>query len=135
MSKTVKAALILGGVLFTVSIVLGALGAHALKPILNADQLDGFLVAVKYQQLQGIGLLILGVIFHLFPMRASGWIVWSVTLGTVLFSGSIYVLVFGNNINEGLKSVIGPITPIGGLLMIIGWALFVWSAAMSKNAR
>lgn len=132
MSKTVKAALMLGGVLFTLSIVLGALGAHALKSTLDSDQLASFLTAVRYQQFQGIGLVLLALVFHMFPIRATRWILWSVVVGTVLFSGSIYALVFSPDMSEGLRSLVGPITPIGGLLMILGWALFVWSVAMQK---
>jgi uncharacterized membrane protein YgdD (TMEM256/DUF423 family) len=100
------------------SVVLGAFGAHALKKNLSVDQLHSFEVGVKYQMYHAIVLLTLG----LHSGNISSAIYWCFTLGVILFSFSIYGLVLSDAKGKKLR-FLGPITPIGGLLLIIGWFL------------
>ena len=106
------------------SIVLGAFGAHAFKKILSEEKLSSFEVGVRYQMYAALTLLILG--FNLdFELYSERLAFYSLTAGTLLFSFSIYFLSFADYWNKNLK-FLGPITPLGGLFMIIGWiALFV----------
>jgi len=106
------------------SIVLGAFGAHAFKKILSEEKLSSFEVGVRYQMYAALTLLILG--FNLdFELYSERLAFYSLTAGTLLFSFSIYFLSFADYWKKNLK-FLGPITPLGGLFMIIGWiALFV----------
>lgn len=99
-----------------VGVVLGALGAHALKGRLTADQLSSWDTGVRYQLFHALALIavVLLVDRGIPGLRVSA-ICFSV--GVVLFSGSIYLLCLG----MGPRAVLGPITPLGGLTLIAGW--------------
>mgnify|MGYP000381748025 FL=1 len=108
------------------AIILGAFGAHALKKVLNDEQLKSFETGVKYQMYHAIVLLLLG--FHLeFTQPIESYIVYSFIGGILLFSFSIYGLVISSAKNKKLR-FLGPITPLGGLLLTIGWGLFLYYA-------
>jgi uncharacterized membrane protein YgdD (TMEM256/DUF423 family) len=99
-------------------IVLGALGAHALKASLAAPQLESFETGVRYQLLMALFFLVLAVL----PVsdRAKRFSGWTGLLGVLFFSGSIYML--STRVMHGLPvGFLGPVTPIGGLLMIAAW--------------
>ncbi|WP_299129037.1 DUF423 domain-containing protein [uncultured Winogradskyella sp.] len=112
------------GALFgMLAIIFGAFGAHALKKILTEEQLNSFETGIKYQMYHAILLLILG--FNI--AYTSKAMYWCFTIGVILFSFSIYGLVLSDAKGKKLK-VLGPITPIGGLLMVIGWLLLLSKA-------
>ena len=98
------------------SVIFGAFGAHALKKILSKEQLHSFEVGIKYQMFHAIVLLVLGFNFE----NITNATYWCFTIGVVLFSFSIYGLVLSDAKGKKLK-FLGPITPLGGLLLIIGW--------------
>ncbi|WP_396601859.1 DUF423 domain-containing protein [Algibacter sp. R77976] len=104
------------------SVILGAFGAHALKKILSTDQLHSFEVGVKYQMYHAIVLLALG--FNANNITSA--IYWCFTVGIILFSFSIYGLVLSDAKGKKLR-FLGPITPIGGLLLVSGWFLLLIS--------
>jgi len=108
------------------AIILGAFGAHALKKILNEEQLKSFETGVKYQMYHAIVLLLLGVQLE-FTQPIENYIVYSFICGVVLFSFSIYGLVISSAKHKKLR-FLGPITPLGGLLLTIGWGLFLYYA-------
>ncbi len=115
--------LLTGILLIILSIILGAFGAHTLKETykLEPDQLNAFETGVRYQMYHGIAFLILPFIFSKINSTGKSAF-WLLLLGVILFSGSIYGLTFANVAGvETVKKAIGPITPIGGLLLIIGW--------------
>jgi len=117
--------LISGAVLGILSIVLGAFGAHALKKVLSEERLSSFEVGVRYQMYAAITLLIIG--FHLdFSSSIENWTYYGLFWGCILFSGSIYILSFKDLLKFNMK-FIGPITPLGGLLMIVGWLMLLIS--------
>ena len=105
------------------SVIFGAFGAHALKKILSKDQLHSFEVGVKYQMYHAIVLLVLS--FN--PTFVTVGTYWCFTIGIVLFSFSIYGLVLSDAKGRKLR-FLGPITPIGGLLLITGWLLILSNA-------
>lgn len=112
---------IITGALFgMLAIIFGAFGAHALKKILSEDQLKSFETGVKYQMYHAIVLLLLGFNFQF----STSAMYWCFTLGIVLFSFSIYGLVISDAKGKKLK-FLGPITPIGGLLFVVGWLLLI----------
>lgn len=100
------------------SVIFGAFGAHALKKVLSIEQQKSFETGVKYQMFHAIVLLVLG--FN--PEYTSALIYWSFTLGITLFSFSIYGLVLTDAKGKKMR-LLGPITPIGGLLLVLGWSL------------
>ncbi|WP_397363599.1 DUF423 domain-containing protein [Olleya sp. R77988] len=102
------------------SVIFGAFGAHALKKVLSKDQLHSFEVGVKYQMYHAIVLLILG--FN--SQNITPAIYWCFTVGIILFSFSIYGLVLSDAKGKKLR-FLGPVTPIGGLLLVIGWLLLL----------
>ncbi len=105
------------------SVIFGAFGAHALKNTLSSDQLSSFEVGVKYQMYHALLLLVLGCN----PNYVTASIYWCLTLGIVLFSFSIYGLVLSDAKGKKLR-FLGPITPVGGLLLIAGWLQLLLNA-------
>lgn len=104
-----------------VAIILGALGAHKLEDLLSPDKLDGFKTGVQYHIYHAFALLIVNGVTAFTQLKGIKTINWLFNLGILLFSGSIYLLsTLEISHLEGLK-VLGPVTPIGGLLFIIGW--------------
>ena len=118
-------AIISGGLFGFSAILLGAFGAHLLKKKLTSDQLQSFETGVKYQMYHAILLLVLG-----FNLKTNGSIdnaiIYAFIIGTFLFSFSIYALVISSANNKKLK-FLGPITPLGGLFLVIGWAGLIWN--------
>jgi len=113
------ATLIIATLFGSSAIILGAFGAHAFKKLISAEKLASFEVGVRYQMYSALILLILG--FQLdFDIYSERLAVYGITAGTILFSFSIYFLSFAEYWKKNLK-FLGPITPLGGLLMLIGW--------------
>ncbi|MGV0994853.1 DUF423 domain-containing protein [Empedobacter falsenii] len=106
------------------AVILGAFGAHAFKKILPAEKLASFEVGVRYQIYHAIVLLAVGMYFQ-FNNGLERSAAWCLIAGTFVFSVSIYLLSFAEHWNTNLK-FLGPITPLGGLFMIIGWGLLAW---------
>lgn len=103
------------------AIILGAFGAHKFKKIMSFELLQSFETGVKYQMYHAIVLLVLG--FHLeFTSSLENWMAYCFISGTILFSFSIYLLCFASFKEKSWK-FLGPLTPIGGLLLLIGWGL------------
>jgi uncharacterized membrane protein YgdD (TMEM256/DUF423 family) len=108
-----------GAIFGVLAIILGAFGAHALKKVLSAEKLASFETGVRYQMYNSLFLLLLG--FNSTPdFGHIRWAFYLVTAGTVLFSFSIYLLSLAEPLKQRFK-FLGPVTPIGGLLMILGW--------------
>ena len=119
-------AIITGATFGLLAIILGAFGAHALKKVLSADKLASFEVGVRYQTYTALFLLILGYNAN-FELGLVQWAYYLVTMGTVLFSFSIYLLSLSEYLKKNFK-FLGPITPLGGVLMILGWGCLLLSA-------
>lgn len=102
------------------AVVFGAFGAHALKKILSNEQLKSFETGVKYQMYHTLVLLFIGNHFKS-PYQLMSW---CFIIGIILFSFSIYGLVLSDAKGNKMK-FLGPITPLGGLLLIIGWVLLL----------
>ncbi|MGB1210316.1 MAG: DUF423 domain-containing protein [Lacinutrix venerupis] len=119
-SQTLIATAALFGML---AVIFGAFGAHTLKKTLSKEQLQSFEVGVKYQMYHAIVLLVLG--FDQGPKSSA--IYWCFVFGIILFSFSIYGLVLSDAKGKKLK-FLGPITPLGGLLLVTGWFLLLFNA-------
>lgn len=115
--------LVIGAVYGLLSVVLGAFGAHALKKIISSEKLTSFETGVRYQMYSALFLLIVGYILK-FESPSEKWISILMIAGTFIFSFSIYLLSMSEAWNMNFK-FLGPITPIGGLMMIISWAMLI----------
>jgi len=122
--------LIIGALYGLISVILGAFGAHAFKKILSLERLESFETGVRYQMYAAFFLLIVGYILK-FDTSSQKWISLLMIFGTILFSVSIYLLSFQDYWGVNLK-FLGPITPLGGLLMIISWGMLIFYFAKAK---
>ncbi len=98
------------------SVALGAFGAHALRSRLAARDLEIFETAVRYQMYHALALFIVAALLTRELAHASN-AAWAFTTGIVLFSGSLYAMVF-----TGARWL-GAITPLGGVAFLVGWGL------------
>jgi uncharacterized membrane protein YgdD (TMEM256/DUF423 family) len=122
---------LIGSLLALIAVVAGAFGAHALKEVLNPEQLSSYSTAVRYQMIHALALLIISRL-NLAP-KISQSVYWCMLIGVILFSGSIYGLHLGPLITRSNWYFLGPITPIGGLLLIIGWFLVLLSQLKKRK--
>jgi uncharacterized membrane protein YgdD (TMEM256/DUF423 family) len=123
------AAAIFGGL----AIALGAFGAHSLEKITTDEKtLHGFQTAVQYQMYHALALLAVAIIFEKFTNR---WIKWAgncFIAGIILFSGSLYLLTFLKLQESNAVKLVGPVTPLGGILFIAGW-IFLLTGVLKKK--
>jgi uncharacterized membrane protein YgdD (TMEM256/DUF423 family) len=115
--------LLIGALAGFTGVTLGAFGAHALRGRLSPEMLAVFETGVRYQIYHALAIMATGLI----AARMGGWLIvsagWLLTAGIVLFSGSLYLLVF-----TGVTRL-GAITPIGGVAFLLGWACLALAAA------
>lgn len=128
-----KSVVIVAGVLIMLAIVLGAMGAHVLKEVLSSNGFESYKTATQYQMYMGLALLILGLNYARFRKQRFKWFFGLILTGTLLFCLSIYGLVFLESSGSGLRRILGPITPLGGTLMIIGWLVFIFQFFMHNE--
>ena len=115
----------IGALYGLLAVIFGAFGAHALKKSFTEDQLKSFETGVKHQMYHAILLVVLGFNFG-FTTPLETYIAYCFILGTFLFSFSIYGLCLSASKGKKIK-FLGPITRIGGLLLVIGGGLLFYS--------
>ncbi|NNT70776.1 DUF423 domain-containing protein [Flavobacterium sp. IMCC34852] len=113
------------------AIILGAFGAHALKKHLTVEELVTFETGVKYQMYHALFLLFLGLT-TLVTEKSKKTIFQLVLFGVIFFSGSIYLLATKTITGIDFKPL-GIVTPIGGTLLILGWAVLLWQILKDKR--
>lgn len=116
-----------------IAIVLGAFGAHALKKVLNAEQLITFEVGVKYQMYHALFLLFVAL-SSIIPDKVKRTISILVVMGIFFFSGSIYLLAT-NDLTRFDFKIIGFVTPVGGLLLIAAWLYLLVLVFKQRNYK
>ena len=124
-----KKILITASLFGAVAVVLGAFGAHGLKNLISADALTIWAKGVGYQFYHTFALLFLS------QLKESKWTNMAYrffSFGILFFSGSLYLLATRTVTEISFVNFIGPITPIGGLLFIIGWIMLLLSALKTK---
>jgi len=108
-------------------VVIGAFAAHGLKPLLSLKEINNFETGVKYQFYHAFALIILGILGAIIPLnerlfKVAGFLFF---IGIILFSGSLYLLSTQSLFNI-IIPLLGPITPLGGSLLILGWVFTAW---------
>jgi uncharacterized membrane protein YgdD (TMEM256/DUF423 family) len=123
-----KQILQLAGISGALAVGLGAFGAHSLEALLIQNgRLDTFQTAVNYHFYHTLALLGIGVLASVKPdWKGISFAAWSMVLGILIFSGSLYVL--------SLTGItwLGAITPLGGLAFILGWSSLVYLSFKNK---
>jgi len=112
--------LTLGGTSAFLAVALGAFAAHGLKASLAPDMLTTFEVGVRYQMYHALAMIAAGLVYAIRPVRTLAVAGGLFVLGTLLFSGSLYVLTL-----SGVRAF-GMVTPFGGVAFLAGWLCFVW---------
>ncbi|SFU28852.1 Uncharacterized membrane protein YgdD, TMEM256/DUF423 family [Pustulibacterium marinum] len=122
--KTQKYILTTAAFLGMLTVILGAFGAHGLKKIVDADAVATYETGIRYQMYHVFALLFLGL--SKIKPRQQKIISVLFLIGILFFSGSIYLLTFKSKFSVDI-SFLGPITPVGGLFLIAGWAALAYS--------
>jgi len=113
-----KIFLLAGSLLGGLGVMIGAFGAHGLKDYLKEiGRTDTFEKGVHFQFFHALALLAVGILIMKVDDKLMNYAGWCFIAGTVIFSGSLYILCM-TNVGKW-----GAITPIGGTLFIIGWVL------------
>ena len=110
--------IVTGAILGAIGVILGALGAHMLKGILSESSLESFSTGVRYQMYHAIFLIALGAVI----LKNMKVIYYLTVTGVIFFSLSIYLLNLGPVWGMSMP-FLGPITPLGGLMLIAAWIL------------
>lgn len=118
-------------ILICLAIVLGAIGAHSVKKMVDSDGLDIFKTGVNYQMYMGLGLLAVGLNADKFVFQLK-WFFRFGFGGVLIFSGLLYVLAFKEF--HGLN-FLGAIVPIGGTLMIVSWVILIYNLLRSPKTN
>lgn len=131
-SQQTRTALLLAGVLGLLGVGIGALGAHGLRPtLLERGTLMAFETGARYHLYHALAIFVAAVWLRGATSGTELCAKWAVRLwaaGIVLFSGSLYWLALGG------PRWLGPVTPVGGILLLVGWALVLAAALNRENA-
>ena len=117
MNSIARLFLAIGSISGALAVILGAFGAHGLKSRLSEKMLANYMTGVEYHFYHTFALLAVGLLAMHLPSRLLSAGGWAFIIGILIFSGSLYVMAL-----TGITKL-GAITPIGGLLFIIGWTL------------
>ncbi|MES2567638.1 MAG: DUF423 domain-containing protein [Bacteroidota bacterium] len=127
------------GLLGSIAVALGALGAHFLKGklpsgLITHDQLNGFDTAVKYQMYHVLAMFGLILLSKNNNHKFIKWAYYSFLIGIIMFSGSLYFMCTRDLLGANWLIALGPITPIGGLFFIAGW-IFIALIGFQKEGK
>jgi uncharacterized membrane protein YgdD (TMEM256/DUF423 family) len=122
-----KAFLVLGSLLAGLAVALGAFGAHGLKKLVDADTVGTYQTGVQYQMYHALALLLLAILAERFSHSLLNYAGVFFIGGIILFSGSLYLIASLKAMNKVIPTMVGIMTPIGGLFFILGWIFFLIS--------
>ena len=114
-----------------VAVLLGAFGAHGLKALIDGPALEIWQKGVDYQFYHTLALLYLST-FARYRNKLINIAYFCFTFGMILFSGSLYLLATRTLLNIEFTALLGPVTPIGGLLFVLGWIMLFFAAVKDK---
>lgn len=118
---------LIGAIFAAIAIALGAFGAHGLKEIVSERMLQNFETGVRYQMYGALGLMLIALastVVKDYKKLATGAML--IVVGMIIFSGSLYIMALTG------ATILGAITPIGGVSLIAGWSFVVWGIVVNK---
>lgn len=124
LSMKLITAVFTGSVFMFLGVLFGALGSHALKARLTPDALQSYMIAIRYMLFHGVAILAL-VSLPFLDEASKGRIAFLLVAGVIVFSGSIMVL-STKAMHQLNVSWLGPVTPLGGLLLLAGWGYLIF---------
>ena len=116
-----KIYLVIGILLAGLAVGLGAFGAHGLKKVVSAEDVATYQTGVQYQMYHAFALLFVGILSGRIYNGHVSYAGVLFTAGIILFSGSLYLIVSLHAMSKAVPKMIGILTPIGGLMFILGW--------------
>jgi uncharacterized membrane protein YgdD (TMEM256/DUF423 family) len=122
-----KLFLILGTLLAGLGVALGAFGAHGLKKLVDADTIAIYQTGVQYQMYHALALIAVGILAQRIDNASIHYAGFFFIGGIVCFSGSLYLLSSFRAMNKVVPTFVYPITPLGGILFILGWVLLLFA--------
>lgn len=123
-----------GTLLAAIGVILGAFGAHALKAKLTAEQLHVFQTGIHYHFYHAIGIIIAGMLLYKIESPLVNYSGIAFIVGIIFFSGSLYLLSTSSITGlDNYRSILGPITPLGGLSFILGWVFLAVAIFKTKS--
>lgn len=115
------------------AVALGAFGAHGLERVTSEEKiLKSFQTGVQYQMYHALALLAVGILYDKLSVSWMKWAGLSFIAGIILFSGSLYLLTFLKIQGSNASSIVGPITPLGGVSFIAGWLCLMMAVVRKK---
>lgn len=109
----------LGAILAALSVALGAFGAHTFKVALEAsNRTETFETAARYQMYGALTLIFVGILIDKVPHKFLTWAGYAFLVGTIIFSGSLYLICATG------VTMWGAVAPLGGTSLMVGWVLF-----------
>jgi uncharacterized membrane protein YgdD (TMEM256/DUF423 family) len=122
--------ILIGSISGGLSVITGAFGAHGLRDQFTPRQMEIYQTACHYQLAHALALLAVGILAGTVAKDSSSLTIsgWAFTIGTIIFSGSLYALALTD------IKILGAITPIGGLAFIVGWFSLAYTAFKMSNA-
>jgi uncharacterized membrane protein YgdD (TMEM256/DUF423 family) len=122
-----KLFLVIGTILAGLAVALGAFGAHGLKKLVDAETVGIYQTGVQYQMYHALALIAVGILAQRMETALINYAGFLFVGGIVLFSGSLYLLASFKAMNKSVPSFVYPITPLGGILFILGWILLLFA--------
>ncbi|HMG66182.1 MAG TPA: DUF423 domain-containing protein [Chitinophagaceae bacterium] len=127
-----KTFLSLGAFYGAAAVALGAFGAHGLKKIVSADAVAIFQTGVQYQVYHALALMICAIVYERLPVKWIAGAGYLFSFGIIFFSGSLYLVTAFYAYGKVVPTLVGIITPVGGLFFILGWISFL-IGTLKKN--
>jgi uncharacterized membrane protein YgdD (TMEM256/DUF423 family) len=127
MPHSARTLLLAGALLMVLAVACGAFAAHGLRGRLEPEQLALWQTAVDYHVYHALGVLAVGLLALRLRAALLRWSGWAMLAGIALFSGSLYALALG------APRWLGAVTPVGGTLFILGWALLAASIMQDRS--
>ncbi|MEL7221857.1 MAG: DUF423 domain-containing protein, partial [Bacteroidota bacterium] len=116
----------IGAISMAIAVILGAFGAHGLKEIISVESMKTFETGARYHIYHSLAILLIGILLYDRKTRLMLIAGWLFVIGIIFFSGSLYLLSMAEVENLPVN-ILGPITPIGGVILILGWVLLAAS--------
>ncbi|MBT8326196.1 MAG: DUF423 domain-containing protein, partial [Bacteroidia bacterium] len=117
--------IVIGALICSIYVILGAFGAHGLEPHLSSKDLKTYQTGLRYMIIHGLGLILINLVFNQFS-KFNRWVNWLIVIGILLFSVSLIIHGTRNLLHLDIN-VFAAFAPIGGLSFILAWILFAYS--------